>query len=310
VRILFTGASSFTGMWFVRALAQAGHEVTATFRKRPEEYAEPIRRQRAVLAARETKPVYGCSFGDEQFVTLAGQTDMLCHHAADVTNYRSPDFDVTAAVANNTRNIRAVCAALKSAKARMLVTGSIFEQGEGAGSSGLRAFSPYGLSKGLTWEMLAYYAEEAKVPVGKFVIPNPFGAFEEPRFTAYLFKCWFGGQAAAVNTPDYLRDNVHVSLLAAGYRQFVENLGVSDQPMVRLNPSGYTETQGAFALRVAAEMRKRLGLACEVDLKKQDAFPEPRVRINTDALDATELRWDEAGAWDAMANFYQQQFGK
>lgn len=33
MKVLFTGASSFTGFWFVRELAAAGHDVTALFRK-------------------------------------------------------------------------------------------------------------------------------------------------------------------------------------------------------------------------------------------------------------------------------------
>jgi UDP-glucose 4-epimerase len=32
MRILFTGASSFTGYWFVRELVAAGHEVVAACR--------------------------------------------------------------------------------------------------------------------------------------------------------------------------------------------------------------------------------------------------------------------------------------
>jgi UDP-glucose 4-epimerase len=32
MRILLTGASSFTGYWFVRELAAAGHHVVAAFR--------------------------------------------------------------------------------------------------------------------------------------------------------------------------------------------------------------------------------------------------------------------------------------
>ena len=32
MKILFTGGSSFTGSWFIRELAAAGHEVTAIFR--------------------------------------------------------------------------------------------------------------------------------------------------------------------------------------------------------------------------------------------------------------------------------------
>jgi hypothetical protein len=32
MKILFTGASSFTGMWFVRELAAAGHDVVPPFK--------------------------------------------------------------------------------------------------------------------------------------------------------------------------------------------------------------------------------------------------------------------------------------
>ena len=46
MKILFTGGSSFTGYWFVRELASAGHEVVALFRHRPEEYLDDLRRKR------------------------------------------------------------------------------------------------------------------------------------------------------------------------------------------------------------------------------------------------------------------------
>ena len=80
-----------------------------------------------------------------------GGWDLLCHHAADVTNYKSPDFDAVGAVQNNTRNLVTVLQALKSAGCgKSVLTGTVFEGGEGAGSQGLPDFSPYGLSKALT----------------------------------------------------------------------------------------------------------------------------------------------------------------
>ena len=66
MKILFTGGSSFTGSWFIRELAAAGHEVTAIFRKRGRRYADEVRRQRVAMAAEVCRPVYGCSFGDER----------------------------------------------------------------------------------------------------------------------------------------------------------------------------------------------------------------------------------------------------
>ena len=78
----------------------------------------------------------------------------------------------------------------------------------------------------------------------------------------------------------------------------------------RLNPSGYVESQGAFTLRFAREMKPRLGLACEVELKDQTQFAEPRVRINTDLPDAKALEWNEAVAWDELAEYYRQTLAK
>src|SRR5262245_33172111 len=96
MKILFTGASSFTGYWFVQELVRAGHEVTAIFRRRPEEYTDEPRRKRVTALLNAARPIPGMSFGDEKFVQLIkqGGFDVLCHHAADVTNYKSPDFDV------------------------------------------------------------------------------------------------------------------------------------------------------------------------------------------------------------------------
>ena len=57
-----------------------------------------------------------------------------------------------------------------------MLTGSVFEQNEGAGEPPLVAFSPYGLSKGLTAEVVRHRCREFGIRYGKFVIPNPFGA--------------------------------------------------------------------------------------------------------------------------------------
>ncbi|MBK7644924.1 MAG: NAD(P)-dependent oxidoreductase [Planctomycetes bacterium] len=306
MKILFTGASSFTGQAFVRELAAAGCEVTATFRQSPESYPDELRRKRSASAAEVCRPVYGVAFGDEGFLELArqGGFDLLAHHAADVTNYKSADFDTVEALRNNTRNLGALLAALHAGGTRrVLLTGSVFEGGEGAGSQGLPDFSPYGLSKALTAQAFRYYCARAGLALGKFVIPNPFGPFEEPRYTAYLMKNWFAGATPTCSSPSYVRDNIHVSLLAKEYVRFAK--GLPAEGFARCNPSGYVESQGAFTLRLAEAMRPRLGLACAVALARQTEFPEPRVRINTDQPDAAALGWDEQRAWDEFAQYYR-----
>jgi UDP-glucose 4-epimerase len=182
-----------------------------------------------------------------------------------------------------------------------VLTGSVFEANEGAGTMPLRAFSPYGLSKGLTAEFVRFYCESAGVPFGKFVIPNPFGPFEEPRFCAYLLRQWRAGAAAEVRTPAYVRDNIHVGLLAGAYAAFAQEVAARSG-LMQTNPSGYVETQGAFAKRFAREIGPRTGLDCRVILAQQIDFPEPLVRINTDP--ATLPAWDEPAAWDAIAEYH------
>lgn len=305
MRILFTGASSFTGYWFVRTLAQQGHDVVATYARTEADYAD-LRLQRVSGLSGVCEQVFSCVFGGQQFMDLiaAEPFDVLCHHAADVTDYRSPDFDVVAALRANTLNLSNSLDALVSKGCqRIVLTGSIFEPGEGQGSDGLPAFSPYGLSKGLTAQLFAYYAQERQMHCGKFVIPNPFGPFEEPRFTAYLINTWAKGEVAEVRTPDYIRDNIHVDLLAGSYVAFLQNL--PDTPgSSSVNPSGYIESQGAFALRFAAQMRSRTGKNCAVELADQQEFSEPMIRVNYHPAVTTVADWSETRAWDGLASYY------
>jgi UDP-glucose 4-epimerase len=190
MRILFTGASSFTGHWFAGALARAGHDVICPLRGAPGEY-EGTRAVRVEGLQKACRVVPQTPFGSEAFLALArqGAWALLCHHAADVTDYKRPDFDIHRALLNNTLNLRAVLTVLKERGAKgVVLTGSVFENDEGLGGDSMRAFSAYGVSKGLTWQVFRGYCADAGMPLGKFVIPNPFGPLEDPRFTAYLMK--------------------------------------------------------------------------------------------------------------------------
>ena len=306
MKVLFTGGSSFTGYWFIRELASAGHDVVATFGRQPDEYPDNLRQRRVRSLTNICRPEYNTCFGDDRFLELIkeGNWNLLCHHGADVTNYKSPDFNVTAAVANNTHRLTTVLDSLLNVGcSKIILTGSFFENDEGAGSNDLRALSAYGLSKSFTWQMFRYYAQVRQMTLGKFVIPDPFGPFEEPRFIHYLMKSWFVGTTPVVNTPNYVRDNIHVSLLARAYVHFAATLA---DGITHINPSGYIESQGAFARRIANEMQSRLGLKCNVELKTQTEYLEPRVRINTDWLDTKMLNWNETSAWDEVAEYYKQ----
>lgn len=305
MRILLTGASSFTGMWFAGALAAAGHEVVTVFRREPGDY-EGIRGRRTAIVCSQTDARHGVSFGDDAFLALLADSepfDVLCHHAAEVRDYHSPDFDVVEALRSNTHRLADALAILKArGGVAVVVTSTFFGQDEGAvGEVPVRAFNPYGLSKSLTATMVAWYAARAGLSCGRFVIPHPFGPFEEARaFTTYLVRSWLDGEVPRVGTPDYVRDNIHVRPLASAYATFVATLATTGDER-RLNPSGYVGGQGAFARRFADEMAPRLGVACPLELADQQAFEQPRVRLNTDRIELLVEGWDERAAWDELA---------
>lgn len=299
MRILFTGASSFTGMWFVRALIEAGHQVVAPLKRSKDDYSG-VRLDRILKISSDADVQFSTPFGSLEFDKLIknGSFDLLCHHAADVTDYKSSNFDPIHALKNNVGNIASL---LQSCK-KILLTGSVFEQNEGFGSDNLRAVSPYGLSKGLTSEVFKYYCDVHKSSLGKFVIPNPFGPFEEFRYTSFLAKNWLEKKEASVTHPDYVRDNIHVTLLAKAYLNFAESFS----GFQKFNPSGYSGSQASFTERFAIEMRKRLNVPCQFQLIEQKDFSEPKIRVNTDLLDYEFLKWDEKKAWDDLAFYYEK----
>jgi UDP-glucose 4-epimerase len=255
------------------------------------------------------KIVFQVEFGSSEFFALfdRSQCDLLCHHWARVADYRSPDFDVSLALAENTRALKSLSERLAArAGSAFVLTGSVFEPHEGSGTKPLRAFSPYGLSKALTASVVRYWCEVSGLPFAKFVIANPFGPFEEPRFCAYLVKCWAAHQTAEVRAPRYVRDNIHVSLLAKAYADFAIET-VSSGRSGYCAPTFYVESQGAFAARFAREIGSRVTVPCLVKLCEQTDFAEPMVRINTDPVDIVRLGWNEAAAWDEIVRYYGEQ---
>lgn len=308
MKILITGGSSFTGYWFIKALKEKGHSITATFRGSKDSYTG-LRKQRLDQVSGWADLVFDCAFGDEKFLGLLNDGfEILCHHGAQVENYRSLDFDVAGAVSSNIFNCRQVLekAASKGLK-RVIVTGSVFEANEGSGSLPLVAFSPYGLSKTFTWETFQHWCWKYDIPVGKFIIPNPFGPYEEPRFCHYLMQTWLKAEVPVIKTPDYVRDNIHISLLAAVYAGWAgsQTFGKNE----KLGPSGYVQSQGEFANRFAAEIQKRIRLDCPVKTEKQQIFEEPLVRVNKDTILVPGGDWNEQASWDQLAAYYKSSYG-
>lgn len=310
MRILMTGASSFTGMWFAKSLVEANHALTLPLKRSANAY-QGIRKDRVEEIKKHSNTLYEHPFGSVQFLKLIENSppfDLFCHHAADVTDYRTPSFDFAKALAINTENLPLVLTTLASKGCfHAVLTGSVFERDEGSGSDGLEALSPYGLSKGLTYEAFRFFCHKQKFHLGKFVIPNPFGPYEEDRFTSYLMREWFHGRKAVVKTPEYTRDNIPAPLLAKAYREFVERF-YKEPAYNHCSPSFYRESVKTFSLRYAAETEKRLKKPCALEFITQNTFDEPKVRVNNTPLDAKNLNFDEKRFFDDNTLWYQKVY--
>ena len=120
-------------------LSQPDTMSASSLRRHFDEYQDDVRRKRVSALKNEFHTAVGVSFGDDRFLGMIEEGwDLLCHHATEATNYKSPDFNVGAAVESNTHRLPLVLDRLKASGCdKVVLTGSFFENDEGAGSGGL-----------------------------------------------------------------------------------------------------------------------------------------------------------------------------
>ena len=277
VKILLTGASSFTGFWFARTLAAAGHELVAPLRGN----LDSLPRRGAVggcagcTASSSSFPHAGF-LGSAKFLGLADSHDfdVLCHHGAEVGDYRNPEFDIARAAASNTLNLRSVLLAMseRGLKGVALIGQHFSNRMRARALSRSWRFRRTAYREAVTARSCADRCHEIGVPFGNSSSPTRSARWSS-RGSAPSGAHLGGGRRGRDQDPDYIRDNIHVGLLAACYRRFVEETDTA--PAFRkLNPSGYVESQGTFVDVVAREIGRRTGQRCAVTLLPYNRFPE------------------------------------
>lgn len=309
MKILFTGASSFTGLQIIKSLSESGHKVHGTFTREISEY-DGLRADRIKELEEFCEFKTSLVFGDEKFIKLINEEkyDLIVHHAAVATNPRSPDFDWRAAVEGNTNNIEKVFETMAEVGTNHFVTtGSLYETRTSIGSEPKNSFNKYGLSKTLTWEIIKYFAYRHKIKLGKVTLPIIFGVMETPKFVSYLAKMWLKGEKPEVRTPLYIRDYLPVTLMGKAYADYI-NRFYKDEAKQKFNPSCYVMSIGNFAKLVSDKLSSRIDKSCPVGFQDQKEFPEDKIRINNDPLDLDKLGWDEEKAWDSIAEFYLKYY--
>ena len=314
MRVLLTGASSFTGAWFARALAADGHEVVAALRGGDETGAGPRARRLAFALEGGCEFVPESPFGGPGFLALVkgrGPFDLLCHHGAEVGDHRRAGYDADAAAAAGTRGLEEVLDALAGAGGcrALLVTGTVYEADEGWGERPLRAFSPYGLAKTLAWHRFRFAAERRGLALGKLVVASPFGPHEkEDGLPAHLVRAWLAGEVPLLRRPHLVRDHLPAAWLAAAYARFAAGLPGRGAGTFRANPSGFAEPLGDFALRLAEVMAPRLGRSCRVRwADPPEPADEPLTRRNLEPLPELADAGTTAAMWDDYAGWWRSR---
>lgn len=304
VKVLLTGASSFSGLWIARALAGAGHHVIAPL-KRPLIAYSSLRRERVQLLAAEVDVRFDAPLESDAFkAILSGEASQaFIHHAADIPNYGDPSYDLVEGFNRNVSGLADLIAEFSRAGGQsFLASGSIFEFERPAAEQDKLAISPYGLSKSLTNITLQHYALWSGLSFGRLVISAPFGPYEEGRFAWSLVKAWSKGMAGTVRTPRYVRDNIPASLLGQAYAAFLDQAQAARGVSLVARPMGFAGTQLTFAERLAQELGPRLGLECEIEALAQPHLDQPETVLNTDP--AIPNDWRSAEFWDDYADFY------
>lgn len=305
MRVLLTGVSSFTGCWFAAALAEAGAEVVGTCRRPVGSYEGLSRRRLDKARAAGCRLIEGAAFGDPAFLDVVrshGPFDLLCHHGAEVGDLRRSDYDPLAALASNTLNAGPLMRAFADLGGRgVVVTGSVFEAGEGGGDG--QPVNAYGLAKTLTWETLRFHAASAGLALGHFVVPHPFGPLEKPGFTSSLVRSWLAGQPGIVRRPELIRDFVPVDLLATAFANLCRTV-IDRGGTQRSAPSGHAGSLLELATLLARELGPRLDRPCEVAIRP-DPTPsgEPIRRVNA-GPGLVPPGPDAARSWDRYASFH------
>ena len=311
--LLITGASSFTGHALSLAAAHSGWRVIAPLTGPRQSYTGV----RAARVARlEVEPnivlltearVGSSGLCEAIRATMrspdsGGRIDAVALHHAVVGDFRSPDYDVGYAVSDATRGARDLVALAAAYGARgVVITRSVFESGQGC-TNDPRPITLYAIAKTASSQVWSEEARLAGLAIQHFTITNPVGPFEEPRFIAYLARCWQRRETPVLQSPQYIRDNVAIPVLAEAHLAAVAAASLGQGG--HRTPSMWVGSNLDFAQRTAREFGQRWSLRCPVDAAQVPVADEPQIRVGIDPVGfidgAAESRF-----WDDFAAFYR-----
>ena len=311
MRILFTGASSFTGYWIVNQLKKDGFDVVLVLNKFESNPLDELRKKRLTNLINDFKVYLNIEYGSREFFELIRNIkfNIFSHHFFYTKDYKNQNYNISESLLNSVGDISKLFDIIKRKKCNTIIlTGTYFEEGEG-GKENNFPVSPYGLAKTLAYKIFNYYSKINNIKLSKFIIPNPFGPYEDYKFTSYLADNWLNNKIPLIKTPSYIRDNIPVDLLAMSYSYLIkENL--KNNHILKIAPSGYIGSNKKFAEKMATELLKRLKIDCKFKTEKQIDFSEPLKRFNINNMFKIIKNYKEDLFWDNLSRYYFSVFNR
>lgn len=310
MKILFTGASSFTGAYFVRALAEKGHEVTSIFTQPLPNFYQGVRRKRVDMAISHSKETFWkIVFGSIEFTDILEREryDLVCCHGAASKNFHSSDFEWLEAVRENTFGLERTAHIIAEQGSGMVLTNTYFAGGNGMGTDVDIPITPFGLSKTLTTSVFRYFAHITKMPLSEFVMVDAFGPLENPdSLTSFLIREWAAGRKPVVKHPNYIRDNIAVTRLAELYEMFITHR--MPYHVARTCPQGIHASNMNFVTSFAYEMAQRLHIHTPIEFSEhlESSMTEPLMRFGEHEI--RSVPFDMTKFWDELAEYYREVY--
>ncbi len=245
-KIIITGISSFTGMWFANALIKKNFKVYGTLTKRKHQYKNIVLK-RIVNLNKKIKIFDKLDYNSTNLtkIIIKYKFEYFHYHGFYTKDYNNSNFKFYKANFINNYNIERIIKLLKENNCkRFIYTGSIFEKKEGIYNESNDAISYYGLSKSVTFSLIKLYCKKYKLPLMKIVIPNPFGEFENKKFNFYIVNKWKNNEIPKISFPNYIRDNIYIKDLIKYY--ILEICKNEFRSFIKIIPSGYSCSNEIF----------------------------------------------------------------
>jgi UDP-glucose 4-epimerase len=299
MRILFVGASTFTGYHFIQELERADHEVHFTLTREIPDY-QGIRGLRVKSLTNgldaKTKFYEKVFFGSPEFIELIRyvKPEVICIHSTSTTlGHREKEFNYRQHVLSSTHNVERVFESLVDVGCKQVIlTNSYFS----SVPQNQHSFSSYGLAKDLIRDVFQFHCRKSNIHLTEYVIPNPFGPYEEGNMTSAMMFAWSHNEKFMLGSPKPVRDFVHVQSLAQDYVLALESGNALFQP------SQYVMSHLEFCSKFSEEIRKRTGWNCLIEVHERN-LNEPTVRQGYHNVWMHEVF--ESYLWDTLVRWYQ-----